>query len=448
MPDRSSILYQNPQQSIFLIDIPTSIEIAQIALPNSTSSLHAEDNSQSHRYRQIFSSKSLEHPYPSPPEPKSEAARARLLSRIPESEILFHESIASSIQQGLNELQQNLEGTRWCAPRRVPSDAIDGRIVDEQLQVSEPSRKRLKPNRSESYTIDTENQPPLILSPSSVNEFAGLTDLHGIQVKNRSPLEAATLQVKKPGTDTTTRYTIPPASSFILGDLSSSQPYSNTRVSPIPELPSTEKFNIILFDPPWPNRSVRRSSQYTTHGYLEMDSLVAIIQQTILSHLDFGDDNGTKKSMVCIWTTNNAKSRQAAYDAFSHTGLEICEIWIWIKTTENGELVSPLDGLWRKPYEVLFLGRPKKDTENAQEEQEPIKRVIAAVPDEHSRKPNLKELIELLFFRNEENEARDTPTNIKEYTALEVFARNLTARWRACGNDVLKFNADQWWYEP
>jgi N6-adenosine-specific RNA methylase IME4 len=172
------------------------------------------------------------------------------------------------------------------------------------------------------------------------------------------------------------------------------------------------------------------------------------MQQTILSHFSFGDKNSTRKSIVGIWTTNNAKSRQAAYDAFRNTGLEIFEIWIWIKTTENGEMVSPLEGLWRKPYEVLFLGRPKKNTEKLHEKREPIKRVIAAVPDEHSRKPNLKELLELLFLQIEENEARDTPVKDKQYTTLEVFARNLTAGWCACGNDVLKFNADQWWYQP
>ncbi|QGA18124.1 hypothetical protein EYB26_005805 [Talaromyces marneffei] len=444
MPNRSSIFYQNSEQSVFLIDIPASIEIAQIP----SSSTHAKDNitdlpAQTQCYRQIFSSKPLEQPYPSPPEPKSEAARARLLSRIPESELLFHKSIASSIQKGVDEIQHGLpRGTKWCGPRRV-SSGVTERV--EQMAVYEPSRKRLKSDHSVRYTVNTEKQPPLILSPSSINQLAGLIDLHDLQVKNPSPLEAATLRVKGPGIDTTTSYTVPPASSFVLGDISPSQIYSDSNNSPIPRLLSTEKFNIILFDPPWPNRSVRRSSQYPTHGYLEMDSLVTIMQQTIISHLSFGDGSSTKKSMVGIWTTNNAKSRQAAYDAFSNTGLEMFEIWIWIKTTENGDLVSPLDGLWRKPYEVLFLGRPKKDTE---EDQELIKRIVAAVPDEHSRKPNLKELLELLFFRGEENEIRDTSFTIKEYTALEVFARNLTAGWCACGNDVLKFNADQWWYQP
>jgi N6-adenosine-specific RNA methylase IME4 len=333
----------------------------------------------------------------------------------------------------------------WCGLRKVSSGGIDGGIVHEQNAVSESSRKRMKSSHSVGYAYTMEKQPPLILSPSSLNEFEGLTDLHGVRIKNPSPLEAATMQVKDPDTSVSIRYTIPPTSSFVLGNLSASHISSHVNISAIPGLPSTEKFNIILFDPPWPNRSVRRSSQYLTHGYLEMDSLVSIIQQTIISHLS--DDN-TRESMVGIWTTNNAKSRQAAYDAFSNTGLEIFEIWIWIKTTKSGELVSPLDGLWRKPYEVLFLGRPKMKTEKAHKEREPIKRVIVAVPDEHSRKPNLKELLELLFFNDEENETRDTPIKVKEYTALEVFARNLTAGWCACGNDVLKFNAGQWWYQP
>ena len=322
----------------------------------------------------------------------------------------------------------------------VSIGAIDDRIVGEQDAITEPARKKTKSDLSTGYAYNLEREPPLILSPTCVNNFAGLTDLHGIWVKNPSPLEAATIQVNEPTTGTTTRYTIPPGSSFIIGNLTASKSYSESNVSPISGLPSTEKFNIILFDPPWPNRSVRRSSQYLTHGYLEMDSLVAIMQQIILSHLSFGDES----ALVGIWTTNNAKSRQAAYDAFSSTGLEIGEIWIWIKTTETGELVSPLEGLWRKPYEVLFLGRPK-NTEKVHKG-EPIKRVIAAVPDEHSRKPNLKEMLEILFFRVEENEAQDTPRSNKTYTALEVFARNLTAGWCACGNDVLKFNADQWWY--
>lgn len=290
-----------------------------------------------------------------------------------------------------------------------------------------------------------------------MNEFSDLSDLRGIQVRNPSTLEPAIVRIGEPddnNTGETIDYTIPPGSSFVLGTISASQPCPHLDIAPIHGLsPETDKCNIIIFDPPWPNRSVRRSSQYQTHGYLEMDSLIAIMQRTILTHLNFSAETKKekKKAIAGIWTTNNAKSRQATYTAFERTGLEVFEIWIWIKITENGELVSPLDGLWRKPYEVLFLGRPKDDNDDGEKRknQEPLKRIIAAVPDEHSRKPNLKEILEILFFHIDGDEAQASPAvATQHYTALEVFARNLTAGWSACGNDVLKFNAEQWWFQP
>ncbi|OKL61567.1 hypothetical protein UA08_03577 [Talaromyces atroroseus] len=459
MPRKSSILYQNPQQTAFLIDVPASIEWAQLP---SLSPRNDHDNS----YRQLLSSKPLEKPYPSPPEPKSQAARARLLARIPQSEILFHENIAPFIRGGLDGIKNGFQGVNWCKPRRIHSvdrgDNEEGYIKPKGLLreqkgpvPSPPPRKRMKQVKNsydERNLVDfventTQQQPPLILSPSGANEFLGLSEVRGVQVKNPSHLEPAIIQFRESDTgDERMNYAIPPGSSFVLDTISSTtnQTYAHLDISPvIPGLRPLDKFNFLLFDPPWPNRSVRRSSQYPTHGYLEIDSLITIVQRTILTHLNFSDE--TNEAIVGIWTTNNAKSRQAAYTAFENTDLEVCEIWIWIKTTEGGELVSPLDGLWRKPYEVLFLGRPekKKDGKGIQIQKEPLKRIIAAVPDEHSRKPNLKELLETLFFPMDQYKAQEQQ---QHYTALEVFARNLTAGWCACGNDVLRFNADKWWF--
>lgn len=73
------------------------------------------------------------------------------------------------------------------------------------------------------------------------------------------------------------------------------------------------------------------------------------------------------------------------------------------------------------------------------------RRVIAAVPDLHSRKPCLKDLFERVFCSAQ---APETSLVCESYTALEVFARNLTAGWWACGNEVLKFNDRKCWQEP
>lgn len=468
MSPTSSILYQNTQQTAFLVDLPASIELAQIPSSNAQYDDHDHDIDKSiqtyHRHRQLLSSKPLEKPYPSPPEPKSQAARARLLGRIPESEILFHESVAPFVAGCLDQIKREFQGAKYCRPRRVHAVGADESGDGKKFhapETPEPPRKKVKTATDHQYErslmdlVQHAMQPPMILSPSSPNNecFSDISDLRGVQVKNPSYLEPAIVHIKKPDTDDTTDYTIPPRSSFILDTISATnQQYPHLEISPIPGLPPTDKFNAILFDPPWPNRSVRRSSQYMTHGYLELDSLIAIMQRTILTHLAFSDET-TKQAIVGIWTTNNAKSRQAAYTAFKDTGLEVFEIWIWMKITENGELVSPLDGLWRKSYEVLFLGRPRRKNNEAntpqEQEQEPVKRVVAAVPDEHSRKPNLRGLLEKLFFRpNDEEEDEDKAQGRQRYTALEVFARNLTAGWCACGNDVLKFNAGQWWSEP
>jgi hypothetical protein len=88
---------------------------------------------------------------------------------------------------------------------------------------------------------------------------------------------------------------------------------------------------------------------------------------------------------------------------------------------------------------------PKK---NADEAHEIKRRILVAVPDLHSRKPNLRELIERIFFSSSETGTRGNPEQGKrccEYSAMEVFARNLTAGWWACGDEVLRFNWAEWW---
>jgi len=93
----------------------------------------------------------------------------------------------------------------------------------------------------------------------------------------------------------------------------------------------------------------------------------------------------------------------------------------------------PAEGLWRKPYEVLVIGKRRNGFERGDWDGEIVRRVIAAVPDVHSRKPNLREVLERVFFGD------------WGYEALEVFARNLTAGWWSVGNEVLKFNDEKWW---
>ncbi|KAJ5142157.1 hypothetical protein N7526_003152 [Penicillium atrosanguineum] len=346
-PEDQSILYHNEPNTVFIIDIPSSIAQAQGLTPDprdgtaGTSAGDLEPGRNVSR-KHILSAPPLESPYAGSCEPKTEAARARLLEQVPTNEKLFHDEIQ-----------------------------------------------------------------PLLLSA-----------LHGI----REPR---------------------PKSTF-----------------PISGLPSTQKFNLVLFDPPWPNRSVRRSGHYSTHPY---ELLTQRLQDILHMHAFTSDQTPplnnlyrypqSQLSLAGIWTTNSEKSRQTAYDSLTSTGFTVVEEWIWIKITANGDPVSPVNGLWRKPYEILVIGRREPVSVTVPEPEIPFssckslepdpcvpkRRFIAAVPDLHSRKPNLKGLFERLFF------ARDG--SVQQYTALEVFARNLTAGWCAAGNEVIKFNARECWVE-
>ncbi|OQD67370.1 hypothetical protein PENDEC_c037G03032 [Penicillium decumbens] len=299
-------------------------------------------------------------------------------------------------------------------------------------------------------------RPPVILSSTSINAFESTSELDGV-VKNPSSQSAfLTVNSNDEGIESASEYIVPSGSHFILCTIPLSEQDSLSLESPIPGLSPDQSFNLIVFDPPWPNRSVRRSGHYHTHPYELLTQRIRDILHVHAYHqpntpidaatIDLSE-NTHQPSLAAIWTTNSEKSRQTAYEALTSTGFTIYEEWIWIKVTANGQPISPLNGIWRKPYEILVIGRRGTVTEiGACNESRktgcrvdlPKRRVIAAVPDLHSRKPNLKAVFEKIFF---------TSSRVERYTALEVFARNLTAGWWAVGNEVLKFNARECWVE-
>ncbi|KAJ5670139.1 uncharacterized protein N7477_005502 [Penicillium maclennaniae] len=466
-----SILYRNEQNTIFIIDIPTSIARAQELTPNlgngtvGSSSLDLKPGKNVSR-KHILSAPPLESPYGGSCEPKSEIARARLLDQVPRSERLFHDEIHPLLLSALQEIRDEYRTARWCSPRSFSDEETShprkrraefgAAIVDEPAQtlLQESSPKVILRHRTASHV-----RPPTILSSTSTNAFESLSSLDGI-VNNPSSHPAVLQAGCHGGVEPAPfEYIIPPDSQFILCTIPISEAHPKSSF-PISGLPSTQSFNLILFDPPWPNRSVRRSGHYNTHPY---ELLTQRLQDILHFHAftpeqtppinPFHPYPRSQLALAGIWTTNSEKSRQTAYDSLTNTGFTIIEEWIWIKTTANGDPVSPVDGLWRKPYEILVIGQREPVSVTMSETVLPIasynslepnscvpqRRVIAAVPDLHSRKPNLKELFEQLFFTQ--------GGRVQGYSALEVFARNLTAGWCAAGNEVLKFNATECWVE-
>ncbi|KAJ5653631.1 hypothetical protein N7490_000634 [Penicillium lividum] len=465
-----AIIFQNTDETVYLIDIPKSIAHAQL-LQATVSNQECVPTGKTSQ-RSLISTVPLMTPYPSQTEPKKDSARAKILSRITPSDQRFHgEFIQPLVASALDELRDRFlpSDARWCVPRTIQNETVQGKELSGSFDPFIKKRKLENPQNVHSPLHQADDTspisltgPPTILSSSSVNTFSLTSELEGL-VKNPSS-EEARLSISTIGHDgkrSSSEYLIPPRSAFVLCTLPLSQP--EPLETPIPGIPGSQRFNLILFDPPWPNRSVHRSKEYQTHSYNGMDILSQRLHDILRVHaydlsLDDSPKSATQlssqESFAAIWITNSEKARKVAYESLLASGFRIHEEWIWIKITADGQTVYPLDGLWRKPYEILVIGRKDMspvvlDAGRAKSQENDLlgvdpstitRRVIAAVPDLHSRKPNLKSVFERVLFGS-------TLSTRKSYSALEVFARSLTSEWWACGNEVVKFNSRDCWFD-
>jgi len=370
----SCILYQNDDSTITILDIPRSIELAQ---GDST--------------RRIISAEPLERPFPSV-EPKSAKARSKL-GDVSIEDLLLQKHL----QLALDGLKEAYHGD-WCLPR-----------ISEKAERSAPGKKR----KREAVSSDEKAQNGQIETPS----------LEQVALQKGEPSKSpiffnSTTSTPIYITSEGLRARIPPGSTVLQGDIAATIETFNSHAP---------KFNIITMDPPWPNRSARRKSSYAT-SYSSSDI------QNLLSSIPI-KDHLAEEGLVTVWVTNKPAFRDMLLEEgglFEEWGIDLMEEWVWVKVTAHGDTICALDSLWRKPYEILLVGRKKL---NRADQVEVKRRVIVAVPDLHSRKPNLKALLEALI------------DNEKKYEALEIFARNLTAGWWAWGDEALKFQTDEHWIE-
>ncbi|XP_038171386.1 N(6)-adenine-specific methyltransferase METTL4 isoform X2 [Arvicola amphibius] len=206
------------------------------------------------------------------------------------------------------------------------------------------------------------------------------------------------------------KYLLPPNSSFLLSDISCMQPLLNC----------SKTFDVIVIDPPWQNKSVKRSNRYSCLSPQQ-------IKRMPVPKLAAAD------CLVVTWVTNRQKHlcfvKEELYPSWS---VEVIAEWYWVKITRSGEFVFPLDSPHKKPYECLVLGRFREKTALELRSPDvnvppvPDGKLIVSVPSLlHSHKPPLAEVL-------------------KDYIkpggqCLELFARNLQPGWMSWGNEVLKF---------
>lgn len=226
---------------------------------------------------------------------------------------------------------------------------------------------------------------------------------------------------------------IPPKSTFVNRFITGKKSFLLPSGKAFPD----KRFNLILLDPPWPNRSVQRRANYSISS---STPAIQCLLSSIPIHFLLAP-----AGIVGLWITNKPTFHNLILEPrgiFEQWGIELIEEWVWVKITKDGEPMCDINGSWRKPYEILLVGRKTPDgrekagSSEVEEEKTGIKRrVIFAVPDIHSRKPNLKELFENVDF----------VPDLKDYEALEIFARNMTAGWWAWGNEVIEFQKKEYW---
>jgi len=202
----SSVLFKSPDNAAIVIDIPRSLEEAQ-ALPGQPIK------------RRIVSTQSMETPW-QVPEPKQDGSAAKqhvLPSAAGIAELMTLETVKAAI-----ETVRVAHQGPWCLPR----------VIRERTKKSEPEQDgegegKVGANRNE-HTIDSNKRKYKPSSPTSEER------------ENTEP--AGTISA-------------PEKSCYLLGTIESQREVF---------LEKAPEFDLIILDPPWPSRSVKRKSHSCT----------------------------------------------------------------------------------------------------------------------------------------------------------------------------------------
>lgn len=375
-----SIIFQNERKSIVLLDLPRSIEEAQVIF-GTNPGYSSETTGPPGKFRYLISSTPLNFPF-STPEPKDVSSPwgtgSQSAGPNPSTKIAEMMTLAAAVD-ALEVIKSSYNGP-WHLPRHT------GR----------PQKSGRKGRKDEG------------------NEKQDTADNNELNKEKENLAEEPDLS----------QYFIPPDSHSILGSIESQR---QTFLSTAP------KFELIVMDPPWPNKSAKRKRGNNTYqpvsDFSSVRTLLSLIP--VASHLLSG-------GLVAVWVTNSPRAVELLTSRggiFHEWQVDLVGEWIWLKVTAAGEPIVDPHLAWRKPWERLLIARRRGGgPPNSPSSTPPIpSKVIVAVPDVHSRKPNLRGLFAELLPNG--------------YRALEVFARNLTAGWWCWGDQALLYQHRDHWVE-
>lgn len=173
------------------------------------------------------------------------------------------------------------------------------------------------------------------------------------------------------------------------------------------------QFDIIILDPPWWNKYIRRKRKKSIDGYKMMynNDLKVIPIESLLK------ENG----FVAVWCTNSTQNlEELLNDIFPKWQIHFVAKWYWIKITQSGETICDFsDPPGKQPFEKIIIGAKRFShlPENG--------KLVVSIPSAiHSHKPPLIDLLR--------------PYLPDEPLCLEIFARYLLPNFVSYGNEVLR----------
>ncbi|XP_040922105.1 N(6)-adenine-specific methyltransferase METTL4 isoform X2 [Toxotes jaculatrix] len=304
---------------------------------------------------------------------------------------VFHEKIRSVILEGTTSL---VDSARSLGYLNGSADT-----VKESLPLQECSLAALCEMAKELPLVDDEEQEECVQLLLAESGCTSHVDLFSRVTENREDWATVVTLMGE-------EYVIPPHTAFLLSDF--------TRIQPLVHY--GRKFDLIVMDPPWENKSVKRSRRYSSLPSSQLKRLPIPLL-------------ASANCLVVTWVTNRPSHLRFVRDElYPHWGVEVIAEWFWVKVTTSGQFVFPLDSPHKKPYEVLVLGRYRSSADASMSSSEtkeiPVEdcRLIVSIPSAlHSQKPSLSDGATVSDIRGCYGEIRDTIAPLR--------IQHILARW-------------------
>lgn len=311
--------------------------------------------------------------------------------------IEYHNSIFSWIQNKLLDLKQNISAVEMNIDKSLTSNI---KSADDTTAVQD-----IKRECSFCDNIMNSDSASLLKIPSCLPTSVQLKIHLKLNLLFRNNQTMSCFVQHNDGI-----YFLPPQTNLLMSDVKHLNPL-------ISDCVESGKYDVIVIDPPWENKSVKRGCKYTWLEYKDIANMPL-------------NDLANEHCLFLVWVTNKLKTCDFVENTlFPSVGASKIANWYWVKLTTSYEPIYPFDSLHKKPYETVMLGcNCLKYGHECCHMDIPKQLMISSILCSiHSCKPPLHYVLQ-----------RFLPDKFDNMRRLEMFARNLFPGWTSWGNEVLK----------